>query len=72
MVENVLVAAAVIVAFYVIIRFILKRLAGKGEINPCHGCSGCSMGTGQERLGGCDSPLGDGCGNNLAENKAKE
>ncbi len=44
MVDNILVAMAVIVAFYFIIRFILKRLAGGSEVNPCQGCSGCSMG----------------------------
>ncbi len=59
MVDNVLVAMAVIVAFYFIIRFILKRLAGSGEVNPCQGCSGCSMGTGHQMVQRCESSMGD-------------
>ncbi len=52
MVENVIVAAAVIVAFYFVIRFILKRLAGSSEaVNPCQGCSGCSLGAGSASEG---------------------
>ena len=61
MVENILVAGAVILAFYIIVRFILKRLAGDGEVNPCHGCSGCSMGKNPQVEQACENPLGDAC-----------
>ncbi|NPA94131.1 MAG: FeoB-associated Cys-rich membrane protein [Thermodesulfobacteria bacterium] len=45
MVENILVAVIVILAFYFIVRLILKRLAGGSkEPHPCQGCSGCSAG----------------------------
>jgi len=57
MVQNISVAIAVIVAFYLIIRFILKKLAGNGEINPCQGCSGCGMGTGPQGKQGCENFL---------------
>jgi len=53
MVQNILVAAAVILAFYFVIRFILNRLAGKAQANPCHGCTGCSMGHDQQQSQGC-------------------
>ncbi len=53
MVQNILVAAAVVLAFYFVIRFILNRLAGKDKANPCHGCTGCSMGYEQPQSQGC-------------------
>ena len=61
MVDNILVAMAVIMAFYFIIRFILKRLAGGSVVNPCQGCSGCSMGTEHQMVERCESSMGDAC-----------
>ncbi len=43
MVENILVAGTVITAFYFVIRFILKRLAGDSQVTPCKGCNNCNL-----------------------------
>ncbi len=52
MVENILVAGTVITAFYFIVRFILKRLAGGNQANPCQGCSSCGLGS-RNHTDGC-------------------
>ncbi len=67
MIENILVAVAVIVAFYMVIRFILKKLAGNSEVSPCQGCGGCSMSTRQKAQENCNGPIGDGCRTTLTD-----
>ncbi len=45
MVEKILIAFIVIISSYFIIRIILGKIAGKGSINPCNYCTGCSLST---------------------------
>ena len=52
MIENILVAGVVITAFYFVIRFILKRLAGGNQVSPCQGCSSCGLGS-KNQTNGC-------------------